>query len=230
MNKITLQDLALASFLYGYVADDDKPYKELHDKTGGYVDLDKSRHIHYLLNWLRKWGCRSLAKDRDREIIKNILSWWRNHREKFPDKDSLLWKMKEHEFDFLNLVYKNLTNTIEKIGPTTASKILFALRPNIFLPWDGAIRSKYKRQGNSDEYIEFLKSIQAILIELDKECRSKGFVLEALPEKIERDGSSVIKLVDEYNFITISKRHPIPDPKFSRLISNWYQIEITNQS
>lgn len=62
--------------------------------------------------------------------------------------------------------------------------------------------------------------VKAMLKKIEWECNKNGFSLKELPKKLQRNHSTLPKLVDEYHWITITKEF-IP-PKYITL-KKWHQ-------
>jgi hypothetical protein len=91
-------------------------------------------------------------------------------------------------------------------SPTGAAKILYALRPNCCPPWDAPIRKHFHWDGGEASYCRFLKTVRAEILDLIKEAKWAGIEVKDIPRKVGRLDSSLPKLVDEYYWITITKR------------------------
>ncbi len=57
-------------------------------------------------------------------------------------------------------------------GPTAAAKILFVLRPNVFVAWDEPIRAGLRYDGSGHSYVNFLTRLREELLELKDQCRA----------------------------------------------------------
>jgi hypothetical protein len=105
------------------------------------------------------------------------------------------------------------------IGPTAASKILHSIRPNGLLPWDRAIRVfKGFSDGSLLSYCNFLISERDTLIDLERQANANGHALIELPILVGRRDSTPVKLIDEYNYVTITRRFPVPS---AETLSSW---------
>jgi hypothetical protein len=91
------------------------------------------------------------------------------------------------------------------VGPVGAAKILFALRPNFYSPWDKPICVKKGYQSNGESYVKYLKDLKKTLKEIETKCIQSGYRLEDLPQKINRPNSTMTKIIDEYNWVTITR-------------------------
>ncbi len=89
-------------------------------------------------------------------------------------------------------------------GPTGAAKVLFALRPRLVPPWDDPIRDHFNADGSADSYREFLESVRQELRVLVEDARHFGLQPGKIPRAVKRPHSTLVKLVDEYNWIVIT--------------------------
>ena len=86
-------------------------------------------------------------------------------------------------------------------GPTGAAKTMFALRPLAIPPWDEPIRLELEHKG--------VNSFRAHLARVADQLRSlsaaAGIPVQDLPVFIGRPDSTPPKLIDEYNWIVITR-------------------------
>lgn len=87
-------------------------------------------------------------------------------------------------------------------GDTAAAKLLFALRPQVFPPWDEAIRLAFGRPGGADAYVRMLRLSAAAL---DGLAARLDVPVSNLPQVLGRPGSSPPKLVDEFLLMRITR-------------------------
>jgi hypothetical protein len=87
-------------------------------------------------------------------------------------------------------------------GPTGAAKTLFALRPNAIPPWDEPIRCSVRATGDMGSFRVYLTNIARQVRSLADEA---GVAVESLPMLVDRPESSPPKLIDEYNWIVVTK-------------------------
>ena len=93
-----------------------------------------------------------------------------------------------------------------RIGPVGTAKILFALRPNLFSPWDTPIYKKFRLNGDGSGYVSYLTKIQKELRELRDSLNDTKLTWENLFNYLEKRHNSYPKLIDEYYWITITKK------------------------
>jgi len=94
------------------------------------------------------------------------------------------------------------------------------------MPWDNAMREDFcKKREDGKAYKEWLVHHKPILIELEEECQNLGLTLEQLPSLICGKQSSLMKILDEYNLVTITKKHKVS----AETIDNWYEWATQNK-
>ena len=96
------------------------------------------------------------------------------------------------------------------IGPTAASKILFAIRPKALMPWDEAMRVAFKCDGSPESYFEYLIEIRDLTLHIGDLCRNEGFQIDDLPQRLGRSNSTVLALVNEYIWVTVTRKVELP--------------------
>lgn len=215
-NQITLNDMKIACYLYDKFTDSDRQYRKLIEI--GTINLTQKEHTKKLIEWLRNWGCRQFKKENEELSIANLMTWFSKYSNKLPHYNTMLLKCTEEALKGYPEIFDSLSNTIiaERImknkntnvtvGPVGASKILFALRPNLFAPWDTPIYKYYKYKSTGESYINYLKNIKQQLEILQGECRSKGLNIDDVPKNIGRNISTLPKIIDEYNWVTITRK------------------------
>lgn len=229
-----LAEIAFATYIYSHMTNYDQSYQHLLDNTDQ-LDLNLDTHRKFLLEWLNAWGCRQFKTNFHDLASKEILEWHQsNHSQLFsPDKQLLL--LSNSELGLVEKVYDNLVcriisqrkkkksidNENVTIGPTGAAKILYALRPLALIPWDVPMRRKFELDGSARSYIKYLEIIRTHIRELERECVKYGFELSDLPNRLGRGKSSIVKLVDEYFWITITNKCPIPTKTEISLWESW---------
>lgn len=223
-----ISHIKLCSLIYYIITGYDKAYIELR-KIPAPLDLNKDDHCKHILDFLRKWQCRQFAADKENEKItlKSIESWveqYQNLLAILNDKDIFAIKndfIESFQECFINLaeskacVKKNGTAT--NFGCVGAAKFLFAFRPEIFFPWDNEIIRYYENCDREFNYCTFMIKMKENLNNLKNECEDKEIKLESLKKEIEKSrrilnkteldfNLTYPKLIDEYNWVTITKK------------------------
>lgn len=211
---MTINELKIACYLYERFTDYDKGYRLI--KSIDILDLSVRDHSMKLLEWLRSWGCRQFKVDNTEMSIKALNEWYLFYSKYLPDPDVLLHDSEEKYLNKTEEIFNRLRDTKiserynsaseVNVGPVGAAKILFALRPNFYSPWDRPICQSKGYQLDGADYIKYLKDIQKILYELKNECIENGLTINDLIKITNRPISSITKLIDEYNWVTITKQ------------------------
>lgn len=224
-----LYELAFACYVYGCISNYDTSYRDLLESTNRSPDLTIVGHRMALLEWLNKWGCRQFAKSYHDLASAEISDWYENFAANLPPSQKTLLELSNVEINtavraFDNLVQrkasmrrnKSRNESVVTVGRTGAAKILFAIRPNVFPPWDEPIREQL-----GESYFDYLVIVKAALVEFDRECTRNGIKLSNLPEFLERPTSSLVKLIDEYFWVTITNKFQVPSSDTLLQWANW---------
>lgn len=230
---VTLSGLAFACHVYAGMSKADKSYQEFLDATKPEPDLTILAHRTALITWLNKWGCRQFAKDDHKLASGKIKDWYEKWHDQLPITTMTLLELSDADLDSVCEPYKQLAErkaserkrgdgtTDVRFGPTGAAKILFAIRPQSLMPWDESIRTEFGLDESADSYIAFLKQVKTELIKLDEACKRNGHVLSELPKLLKRPDSSLVKLIDEYFWVRITKECQVPEVENLALWATW---------
>jgi len=222
---VTLCKLALASTLYDSLTPFNRSLGRLDKATGGSMDLTDPQHRIYLLTWLNDWGCRHLPEDQHDVASNSILRWYEVYGASLFSDGKSLWDLVDGELEIAACSYGSLKDETAAwrirgrskrkvhIGPTAASKILFAIRPKALMPWDEAMRLYFKCDGSADSYFKYLAEIKRLTSHIGNLCRSKGFQIDDLPQELGRPESTVLALVNEYIWVTVTRKVGLPSPE-----------------
>lgn len=220
----TLFGVAYASRLFREV-DASQAFEKLRKATDHRLDLqypDNNRHAQALLEWLNKWGCRIPAKLPD-ALFKNWWNWSQHWGKQLPLGLGLC-DASDCDLDILADAYDALLS-IRGLGATGASKLLFAVCPETAMPWDRAIQTELKLAGDRAGYRAMLKHSKREAEILVEDAARRGIAdYRTIPVKIGRAGYTLPKLLDEYHWVTITRRHQIPDCEELRQWMGWVCI------
>jgi hypothetical protein len=218
-----LSELAFACYIYSRMTDYDRSYSELLKATNSQIDIRIDGHRFALLRWLNSWGCRQFAIRYHDLASEGIRMWYEEFGDVIFSRDKTLLELSDSDISLIGTAYENLSQKtasrreIRKgvesnvmVGSTGASKILFALRPSALAPLDDPVRKKLKLDSSANPYINYLGVIKSILEELGEACERNGYSLSDLPNLVGRPNSSLVKLVDECFWVTISRKCPPP--------------------
>ena len=223
--EIRLSHLAFACYVYIGMTNYDKTYKEFLDKTSPIFDMQNASHRAVLLKWLNDWGCRQFELNSHDKISEKLGSWFTNYRGTSFETKKLIDLSNEEVTDAAKVYYALEKLRIpcsrgeKTVGPTGASKILFAMRRDSYPIWDNAMRKVYRNRGCST-YEEYMKQSREELKELSEECQRHGVELSELPSRLNREGESLLKLLDEYRWVFITRGLLRPSVKDFR---DWYE-------
>ena len=227
-----LSDLAFTSHVYNYFTNYNNDYKELQSKTASTIDLDKDEHRIALINWLNQWGCRQFAINYHGMASMEILSWYEEYKEQLMVKDKMLWELTEDDFKIVSNIYDSLAEKTASqrarynndinvtVGPTGASKTLFALQPNSMIPWDEPIRKTLKHNGDGESYVEYLKGAITETQSLFLSCKRNNIEPLDISKNLRRPEASVAQLIGEYFWVTITRGCYPPSEETFRC---WYE-------
>ena len=227
-------DLAFACYLYESMTPFKGALNRFRAKTGAVPDLKRADHRLALLKFLNDWGCRGLATDWH-WLASEALGRWYSGAE-----DLLRVPVDSHagldgaSHDDLARVFDSLSTCIAakrirsgremliSFGPTATAKSLFALRPDTFPAWDAPIRTAVGHDGTGASYAAFVKDIHRKIVETQLYCGSRGLNLKDLPAKLRRPAyTTVVQLVIEYYWITITRGVSLPSPSTVKEWLTW---------
>lgn len=233
-----LVELAIACFFYDAFTRYDESLTAFQKQMPDSLDLHDARHRKELLTWLNKWQCRQFATDFHDLASREIHKWYRRFQSSLFSPERGILELTEEDFASLAPAYDELTECLAsyrkrgaksdpvRVGPAGAAKTLFALRPKALPPWDESIRGALGFDKTSASYIAFVKGTRDTLKQLQAECVTRGFDLVDLPAKLRRPISSLPKLIDEYNWVTITRQVALPDAKTLNRWADWAQTSV----
>jgi hypothetical protein len=130
--------------------------------------------------------------------------------------------MSDHELDVIVNAYGELMKS-RGLGPTITSKILFAVRPNAAIPWDELIQAQFKFQrGGRDDYRSMLALSKDELEMVIADAARCGVTdVRNIPEAIGSPDRTLVRLLDGYHWITITRRHEVPSPEMLKQWVGW---------
>lgn len=230
---VTLGKIAVSSLLFRSLTSYNDSFTRLNESIQGSLDLTNSKHRQHLLNWLNDWGCRNLSEEYHNIASDNIQRWYLQAGTHLFSSEKPLWILNDNDLEIASDAYGYLKDKTGAwrmrgqskhevhIGPTAASKILFAMRPQALMPWDEAMRVSFNCNGNRESYLKYLKTIREITYHIGNLCRRKGFQIEELPQKLGCPNSTIITLVNEYIWITETRKVELPT---SVVLEEWANL------
>jgi hypothetical protein len=176
-----------------------------------------------LFTWLNSWGCRQFAKDHHATTASASLTVWaEDWLDRLPAAGAHLTDLTADEIRLCAAAYEPLRLCVASLrrlpggrvsevafGPAGAAKALFAFRPNVFAPWDDPIRNAYGWGPDGVSFSNYLSWTAQQLRALATEARKD---VAELPALVGRPLSTPPKLIDEYNWVTITKGCRPPRP------------------
>ena len=187
-----------------------------------YVDI-ATRHFNQnlssndcklIMKFLNDWGCRQFKKDNHKDASKYLIKWHKqafkilpNHSLCLIDQSDNKIKQYSQIFDSLKESYASTDKRgiIKTFGPVGTAKTLFALRKNMFPPWDNAIIEKLDLSPDGVGYVKYLFLVKEELLKLKIECQKNNIELKKLPIILNNKYSSLVKLIDEYFWLTMTR-------------------------
>lgn len=224
---ISTFQLALTSYVYINFTDFERTYVQLIEETKPTLDLANKDHRMHLLDWLNKWICR-INREQFNLASESIRIWNEQYLVSLCSPDKSLWELSRAELGALSEAYENLrkrpASIIERnckritrtIGPTAASKILFALRPNAAVAWDAGMRKALRQDSRRCTYQSFLELVQTDLKELESELERVGVELADLCLELSRPSATAAQIVGEYYWMKMNKGVIFPGDDFFR--------------
>jgi len=233
IKEVTLGKIAVAGLLFNSLTPYNASLGDFRSSTANRLDLSIKEHLDALMHWLNAWGCRHLSVDQHDIASNSILKWYQADGASLFTNEKPLWDVDDGELEIAARAYGSLKDETGArrvrggskrkvhIGPTAASKVLFAIRPKALMPWDEAMRISFDCDGSPKSYFKYLVEIRDLTLHIEKLCRNKGFQIDDLPEKVDRPRSTVIELINEYIWITETRKIKLPS---SETLTQWVSL------
>jgi hypothetical protein len=208
-------DIARHLAAFGAAAGPDSATRRLMGTTGGRVDLRAAAHRVAAIEWLRAWGCRHLRRSDTTRTSEALRVWWASWGSRLPGEQATLTGLGEDDLVSAGRAYEALRVTPAAsrsvqgrdvdvaFGDTATAKLLFAIRPQVFPPWDEPIRLAFGKPGGGAAYVRLLRLSATALNGLAGRLAAP---VSDLPALLGRPGSTPPKLVDEFLWIRITRR------------------------
>lgn len=214
--QVSLSKLAYACRIYDAMTDYGRSLRLFREEVGEKLDLTDGRQRLALLKWLNAWTCR-IDLSMFGQLSQDLDTWYKGARFELPPDEAHLLELAETDLDVFASQFDSLSairplTARRQFGPTAASKTLFALCPDVFVPWDRLIREKLidgKESGTA--YISFLKRMRDDLKLLAEEWPELGDDLSKLPEEIGRSDATAAQLIGEYYWVTVTRKAKPPN-------------------
>lgn len=225
--NLSFESLAWASLFYHHTAipDEKNGYRKLLDSeviltlrtTPAELTTEQVKG-EIISGFLNKWGCRLAKKNHD-VLAEKLIEVTEHLKEDLQSLKSA--KLLDLDLEKSENAIKNCYQTMAGIGNnfshTAASKLLHMINPELFVMWDGPMRKGYKEDYAITEdaagYFEYMKKMQEGLQKVSQSflITYEGCPAEFLSEKLEiKTTKTIVKHLDEYNWITITKGAKLP--------------------
>jgi hypothetical protein len=233
IENVTLGKMAVAGLLFDSLTTYNTSLSAFRSATADSLDLAAKDHRQVMLKWLNAWGCRHLSKDYHGDASNSIKDWYSSNCAALLTDDTPLWQLEDQEIGTAASAYGSLKDRLGawryrhgswsevSIGPTATSKILFALRPKALMPWDEAMRKHFGYSGSAGSYSEYLTAIKNLTLHIGDLCMKKGLHIDDLPRRLRRPNSTVLELVNEYIWVTVTSEIELPS---SETLAQWASL------
>lgn len=214
---IRLHQLAYICRLYPPLSDDDRSLSEFRRRTHPALSIRRPDHQQALFEWLNSWGCRQFSKRCYGLAARSLLAWADRFLAQLPRPSASLVGLSPSAVENAAGAYGVLKESLASrrarnsqvyrvtYGPTGAAKVLFGLRPAIFPPWDDRIREHFGYDGSPESYGRYLRRVQGNIGALVAEAKALGLRPRDIPRLVGRPGSTLVKLLDEYYWVVVTK-------------------------
>jgi hypothetical protein len=175
--------------------------------------LDDTKHLIGIVKpFLIKWG--RMGRVVGREGLD-----WRGLGDGLRSSEKDFGNLRKERFQTINFEKDKISDSITTIygkldplpylgSPTTISKALHPLNPEIFVMWDFDIRKKYRNKNsrirdNPEGYLEFLKETQKEIRDaLNDRKKETGKGLDEIEKEIRNKYKNITlaKIIDEHNY------------------------------
>ena len=211
------QDMKLYQLAYAcrlYQGDFDDAYRQMRNNLRENPDLASVEQQDHLMHFLNKWGCR-IPKTQFDNLKNHLKEWAEKWVCKLPDVGSTILDLKDdvQRDNIANSFNALLTSHFQE---TSVAKTLHALRHRTLPPWDAYIKKKCcsPERTPGQAYFAFIQHVLAEIRDLERDVKRLGYSLNDVPrlvKRVEPYGVSLVKLVDEYHWMTITSGHTVPD-------------------
>lgn len=214
-----LYELAYACRLYREVTQFDLAYADVCKALGPNPDLASQTQQDALLHFLNCWLCR--IPEKTFPTLKERLSKWAAQWVlQLPKSGADVRSLLDSERVQIVNAYEKLVwlGVGLNFQDTAAAKTLHALRPCVLPMWDNEIKDWFSASGppkrtGGQIYSDFLQHVAGQISELEMDVTRLAHSLADVPQLVQRSGATIVKLVDEYYWITITKGHVVPTRK-----------------
>ncbi|MFF3675542.1 MmcQ/YjbR family DNA-binding protein [Streptomyces sp. NPDC002120] len=207
----TLAELRASAEVFNGFAGVDRSWLALREETAPGLDLSVTAHRTALHRWLNSWGCRiRYPREGEPDLFgAGLAAWWERH----PLPDAPLSRLTPRDISRFARAYEELAALPigrRSLGPTAASKALYALRPDSVMPWDAAIADRLYGVRDGAAFARHLETGRAWA----RAALAEGGDADerTLCAGIGRAGISLAKILDEHLYLTITHAAGRQDP------------------
>jgi hypothetical protein len=189
----------------------DSSWQTLLGATAPAIDLYRPEHQRAVLRWLNAWGCRiRYPRPGEPDVAGTALAaWWAEWAPALPGPDVTLAELDDAVIDGLGPAYAALAAArvsapprARGLGPTAATKLLYALRPAALMPWDAAIADALHSGRDGLAYASHQRLGRQWVTLLLAEA---GVDEPALAESFGQPGRSLAKMLDDYCYLAFTR-------------------------
>ncbi len=225
-----LYPLAYACRLYKEEEKFDDAYNNMLRDLGGERNLSSIDQINALLKFLNRWRCR-IPEENFPSLREHLQNWAQGSGFRdLPSTDRDICSLKPEERARIGSSYEELLQLGHKLNfqDTAAAKTLHALRPATLPIWDRQVKDEFAdgrdRQTSGLLYAEFIGEVAREILELKEDVdQLEGLSLSKVPELLEHKGYSLVKLIDEYKYVTITQKRKIPTRE---VLDTWFRLSV----
>jgi hypothetical protein len=202
--------------------------------AGDRVDLTDATQAKACLVWLNAWGCRQFSVEHHEAAAGVLASWWVDWIDQLPPPEADIDQLDDNALRVVSSAYGDLAQreagrgrladgreSVLTVGPTGAGKILHIVRPRTFAPWDDPIRRALRLDPGSRGDLRYLTDVRDQVRSLRDTAVRNGLDADDIPSALGRPSSTLPKLVDEYNWVTINRGLTLPSPRELAMWNRW---------
>jgi hypothetical protein len=232
---MNLYKLAFTSYICNYFTSFNQSHQHFRLLVGNIIDLSIPEHRKALIAWLNTWGYGQVVSEYLEAACDEILAWYEESLMARISQDKKLWELEKQELEQIVDIYDALAGKVvpkkyrgnrliaTAVGPTGASRIFFALRPEIFAPWDEAIRNALDQDSSGNSYVAYLQRIKAEIEELAVSCGKSNLQLYQVPHTVGRSNATITQLVGDYFWVTETRKFYPPSSDLIQCWARWDQ-------
>jgi hypothetical protein len=232
VNGVELFELAYAVRLYAQSTSFDASINRFRTVAGDAVDLTDAVQTKACLVWLNAWGCRQFSVEHHQAASAMLGDWWRVWIDRLPTPEADLDLLHDDQLMAAASAYGDLAQSeagrrrlkgdrvsIVTVGPTGAAKVLHAVGPRAFPPLDAPIRRRLGLDWGPRGYLRYLRDVRDQVRALRKDAANLGLSQADVGAALGRPHSTLPKLIDEYNWVTITRGL---EPPSAAEIATWH--------